>query len=150
MDSGATWTLTLDAFTESVAPDPGHPGTVFATAYFAYRSQDYGATWLRMSSHSDRELTELACDADGIVYAASTSVNPYFGALGTPLRSDDGGSTFGPIGGWDQFAAGFPFRTNTVAVDRGEASSTPAPIAASGQRPHAGLERSRDPSRRLR
>lgn len=117
-DSGATWTLALDAFTSSVAPDPGNPGTVYASAFYAYRSMDYGATWMRVSADTDVDLGELACDESGVVYAAGRAANPYFIGVGTPLRSDDGGATFEPIGGWDPFSVGFPFRVDTVAVDR--------------------------------
>ncbi len=122
VDSGATWVLAWNAFTTSVAPDPAHPGTVYVSSFFAIRSLDYGATWFQVSSNGAIGLVDLACDANGVLYAAGQSANPYFMATGTPLRSDDGGATFSPIEGWDEFAVGFPFRTNTVAVDRAGAA----------------------------
>lgn len=116
-NAGTTWTLALDGGVISVVPDPGHPGTVYASASYVLRSLDYGSTWERRSFDAEVVIDELACDGNGIVYAAGRLANPYFLGLTTPLRSGDGGATWSPIGGWDPNAPSFPFLIRALGVD---------------------------------
>jgi hypothetical protein len=74
-------------------------------------------TWSSSATGLDSDFISLACDANGVLYAAAQSTEPYFLGITTPLRSDDGGASWSSIGGWDPNASSFPFFVTALAVD---------------------------------
>jgi photosystem II stability/assembly factor-like uncharacterized protein len=117
IDAGETWSEALADYVDSIAPDPGHPGIVYAGGGPVWKSEDFGSSWTQVSVLSEVNLLELACDANGVLYAAGQSANPYFLGVTAPLRSDDGGATWRSIGGWERGAPSFPFLVTSLAVD---------------------------------
>jgi photosystem II stability/assembly factor-like uncharacterized protein len=118
IDAGATWTQPLQDFVDSIAPEPGHLGTVYAgSSSFFYRSIDDGATWSKTDPVLGSELISLVCDANGVLYAAARSTQPYYLGVTTPLRSDDAGVSWRPIGEWHDNILAFPYFIHALAVD---------------------------------
>ena len=102
-DGGQHWTVgagTLGIPFGDVAVASGDPQKVFASSVFGlYKSSNRGATW--SLAHNFGSF-KVAVSANGsIVYSAST---------GGPIRSSDGGITFGSVG------SGFPAFTSVTSL----------------------------------
>jgi photosystem II stability/assembly factor-like uncharacterized protein len=103
IDGGQHWTVgagTLGTPFGDVAVASGDPQKVFASSvYGLYKSSNRGVTWSLVHNFGS---FKVAVSANGnIVYSVST---------GGPIRSSDGGVTFGSVG------SGFPAATSVASL----------------------------------
>ncbi|HEV7485913.1 MAG TPA: hypothetical protein VGQ65_09540 [Thermoanaerobaculia bacterium] len=102
-DGGQHWTVgagTLGTPFGDVAVANGAPQNVFASSvYGLYKSSNRGVTWSRVHPFGSFKVAVSATGS--VVYSVST---------GGPIRSSDGGVTFGSAG------SGFPAATSVMAL----------------------------------
>jgi photosystem II stability/assembly factor-like uncharacterized protein len=107
-DAGDGWVVLRSAEeflgpVTAVAPDPAHPGTVYAVAYsyYLWRSTDRGVTWARVELPDSQGASAVAVDAYGAVWVGAYRPQIHGpNRPSAPLRSVDGGASWQAVARW--------------------------------------------------